>query len=177
MAIAKRSRTELATHRVEYAPAPESTDHVKIEKRYDLFIGGRMVKAHSQKRFPTINPSNEEKLSEVVEADEVDVDRAVKAASKAFDSWSRIGASRRARYLFRISRILQERARELAVVETMDGGNPIKESRDGDIPLSAAHSCYYADGAPKLDWAFPNVQPRPLRAAGPVNPGHFSRPA
>src|SRR5207244_1351811 len=83
---------------------PEWIDHVKIEKRYDLFIGGRMVKAHSQKRFPTINPSNEEKLSEVVEADEVDVDRAVKAASKAFDSWSRIGASRRARYLFRISR-------------------------------------------------------------------------
>src|SRR5436190_1574443 len=82
MAIAKRSRTELATQRFEYAPAPESTDHVKIEKRYDLFIGGRMVKAHSQKRFPTINPSNEEKLSEVVEADEVDVDRAVKAASK-----------------------------------------------------------------------------------------------
>ncbi len=128
MAIAKRSRTQLATQRFEYAPAPESTDHVKIEKRYDLFIGGRMVKAHSQKRFPTINPATEEKLSEVVEADAVDVDRAVKAASKAFDSWSRIGPSRRARYLFRISRILQERARELAVVETMDGGKPIKES-------------------------------------------------
>src|SRR5690349_8229126 len=91
MAIAKRPRTELATQRFDYAPAPESTDHVKIEKRYDLFIGGRMVKAHSQKHFPTINPATEEKLSEVVEADEVDVDHAVKAAAKAFDSWSRIG--------------------------------------------------------------------------------------
>src|SRR5438067_5552441 len=173
MAIAKRSRTELATQRFEYAPAPESTDHVKIEKRYDLFIGGRMVKAHSQKRFPTINPSNEEKLSEVVEADEVDVDRAVKAASKAFDSWSRIGASRRARYLFRISRILQERARELAVVETMDGGKPIKESRDVDIPLSAAHFFYYAGWADKLEWAFPNVKPRPIGVAGQVIPWNF----
>src|SRR5204863_366082 len=131
MAIAKRSRTELATQRFEYAPAPESTDHVKIEKRYDLFIGGRMVKAHSQKRFPTINPSNEEKLSEVVEADEVDVDRAVKAASKAFDSWSRIGASRRARYLFRISRILQERARELAVTGSTEVGKLIQRSLAG----------------------------------------------
>src|SRR5881394_2303581 len=173
MAIAKRSRTELATQRFEYAPAPESTDHVKIEKRYDLFIGGRMVKAHSQKRFPTINPSNEEKLSEVVEADEVDVDRAVKAASKAFESWSRIGPSRRARYLFRISRILQERARELAVVETMDGGKPIKESRDVDIPLSAAHFFYYAGWADKLEWAFPNRKPRPLGVAGQVIPWNF----
>src|SRR5882672_9321907 len=173
MAIAKRSRTELATQRFEYAPAPESTDHVKIEKRYDLFIGGRMVKAHSQKRFPTINPATEEKLSEVVEADAVDVDRAVKAASKAFDSWSRIGPSRRARYLFRISRILQERARELAVVETMDGGKPIKESRDVDIPLSAAHFFYYAGWADKLEWAFPNVKPRPIGVAGQVIPWNF----
>src|SRR2546421_5263099 len=173
MAIAKRSRTELATQRFEYAPAPESTDHVKIEKSYDLFIGGRMVKAHSQKRFPTINPSNEQKLSEVVEADEVDVDRAVKAASKAFDSWSRISPSRRARYLFRISRILQERARELAVVETMDGGKPIKESRDVDIPLSAAHFFYYAGWADKLEWAFPNVKPRPIGVAGQVIPWNF----
>src|SRR5207249_4545899 len=173
MAIAKRSRTELATQRFEYAPAPESTDHVKIEKRYDLFIGGRMVKAHSQKRFPTINPSNEEKLSEVVEADEVDVDRAVKAASKAFDSWSRIGPSRRARYLFRISRILQERARELAVVETMDGGKPIKESRDIDIPLSAAHFFYYAGWADKLEYAFPNRNVAPLGVAGQIIPWNF----
>src|SRR5258706_13549160 len=108
MAIAKRSRTQLATQRFDYAPAPESTDHVKLEKRYDRFIGGRMVKAPSQKRFPTITPATEEKLSEVVEADAVDVDRAVKAASKAFASWSRFGPSRRPRSLFRLSRSLQE---------------------------------------------------------------------
>src|SRR5437868_1149774 len=101
-----------------------------------------MVAAHSKKRFPTINPATEEKLSEVVEADEIDVDKAVKAAGKAFDSWSRLAPSRRARYLFRISRLLQERARELAVVETMDGGKPIKESRDVDMPLSAAQVLY-----------------------------------
>src|SRR5213595_1955572 len=173
MAIAKRSRTELATQRFEYAPAPESTDHVKIEKSYDLFIGGRMVKAHSQKRFPTINPSNEEKLSEVVEADEVDVDRAVKAAGKAFDSWARLAPSRRARYIFRISRLLQERSRELAVLETLDGGKPIKESRDVDLPLAAAHFFYYAGWADKLEWAFPNRSPRPLGVAGQVIPWNF----
>src|SRR3954468_13690263 len=126
MAIAKHRRTEdLAKVAFEYAPAPESTDHVKIDPRYGVFIGGKMVAGHSRKRFATINPANEQKLSEVVEADEVDVDRAVKAAARAFDGWSRLEPSRRARYLFRISRLLQERARELAVVETMDGGKPI----------------------------------------------------
>ncbi|HAF18494.1 MAG TPA: betaine-aldehyde dehydrogenase, partial [Chloroflexi bacterium] len=122
MAIAKRQTTELAKQTFEYAPAPESIDHVKIEPRYGLFIGGKMVAPHSKKRFPTINPATEQKLSEVVEADEVDVDHAVKAADKAFEGWSRLAPSRRARYIFRLSRIIQERARELAVVETMDGG-------------------------------------------------------
>src|SRR6266851_5501081 len=106
MAIAKRQTTELARQTFEYAPAPESIDHVKIEPRYGLFIGGRMVTPHSKKRFPTINPATEQKLSEVVEADEVDVDHAVKAADKAFASWSDMAPSRRARYIFRISRIL-----------------------------------------------------------------------
>src|SRR6266478_374907 len=173
MAIAKRAPAELAKQTFEYAPAPESIDHVKIEPRYGLFIGGKMVAPHSKKRFPTINPATEQKLSEVVEADEVDVDRAVKAADKAFDSWSRMAASRRARYIFRISRILQERARELAVVETMDGGKPIKESRDVDIPLAAAHFFYYAGWADKLEWAFPNRKPRPLGVAGQVIPWNF----
>src|ERR1700704_916444 len=166
MAIAKRQATDLAKQTFEYPPAPESIDHIKIEPRYGLFIGGKMVAPHSKKRFPTINPATEQKLSEVVEADEVDVDRAVRAADKAFDSWSRMAASRRARYLFRISRILQERARELAVVETMDGGKPIKESRDVDIPLAAAHFFYYAGWADKLEWAFPNRRPLPLGVAG-----------
>src|SRR5437879_13201409 len=173
MAITKKQPAELARQVFEYAPAPESIDHVKIQPRYGLFIGGRMVRGCGQKRFPRINPASEEKLSEVVEADEVDVDRAVKAASKAFDSWSRIGPSRRARYLFRIARLIQERARELAVVETMDGGKPIKESRDVDIPLSAAHFFYYAGWADKLEWAFPNRKTRPLGVAGQVIPWNF----
>src|SRR5947209_12188512 len=166
MAIAKRGAADLAKQTFEYAPAPESTDFVKIEPHYGLFIGGKMVAGHSRKRFATINPANENKLSEIVEADEVDVDKAVRAADRAFDSWSRLAPARRARYLFRISRILQERARELAVVETMDGGKPIKESRDVDIPLSAAHFFYYAGWADKLEWAFPNRKPRPLGVAG-----------
>src|SRR2546427_699828 len=167
MAITKKQSDALAKQVFEYAPAPEAIDHVKIQPRYGLFIGGRMVEGHSKKHFPTINPATEKKLAEVVEADEVDVDRAVKAASKAFDSWARLSPSRRARFLFRISRLLQERSRELAVVETMDGGKPIKESRDVDIPLSAAHFFYYAGWADKLEWAFPNRKPRPLGVAGP----------
>src|SRR5690349_15088620 len=173
MALTKKETAALARQVFEYAPAPEAIDHIKIQPRYGLFIGGKFVTAHSRKRFPTINPATEQKLAEVVEADEVDVDRAVKAASKAFESWSQMPASRRARYLFRISRLLQERSRELAVVETMDGGKPIKESRDVDIPLSAAHFFYYAGWADKLEWAFPNRKPRPLGVAGQVIPWNF----
>src|SRR5205823_2698180 len=163
MAIAKKQSTELARQAFEYAPAPEAIDHIKIQPRYGLFIGGRMVEAHSKKRFPTINPATEKTLSEIVDADEVDVDRAVKAAAKAFDSWARLSPSRRSRYLFRISRLLQERSRELAVVETMDGGKPIKESRDVDIPLAAAHFFYYPG------WATPSpARARPARSWSPI---------
>src|SRR5438552_1166306 len=173
MAITKKQSAELARQAFECAPAPEAIDHVKIQPRHGLFIGGRMVEAHSKKHFPTINPATEKTLSQVVDADEVDVDRAVKAAGKAFDSWARLSPSRRSRYLFRISRLLQERSRELAVVETMDGGKPIKESRDVDIPLSAAHFFYYAGWADKLEWAFPNRKTRPLGVAGQVIPWNF----
>ncbi|GAC1476569.1 MAG: aldehyde dehydrogenase family protein [Candidatus Dormibacteraceae bacterium] len=173
MALTKKQSAELAKQVFEYAPAPEAIDHVKIQPRYGLFIGGKMVEPHSKKHFPTINPATEKKLAEVAEADAVDVDCAVKAAAKAFDSWSRIAPSQRSRYLFRISRLIQERARELAVVETMDGGKPIKESRDVDIPLSAAHFFYYAGWADKLEWAFPNRKPRPLGVAGQVIPWNF----
>jgi aldehyde dehydrogenase (NAD+) len=173
MAITKKQTAELARPVFEYAPAPEAIDHIKIQPKYGLFIGGKMVAPHSKKHFPTINPATEKTLSEVVEGDEVDVDRAVKSASKAFESWARLSSSRRARYLFRISRLLQERSRELAVVETMDGGKPIKESRDVDIPLSAAHFFYYAGWADKLEWAFPNRKPRPLGVAGQVIPWNF----
>jgi len=173
MAITKRQAADLAKQTFDYAPAPEAIDHVRIQPRYGLFIGGKMLEPHSKKRFPTINPATEQKLSEVAEADAVDVGRAVTAAGTAFTSWSRMAPSRRARYLFRISRLIQERARELAVVETMDGGKPIKESRDVDIPLSAAHFFYYAGWADKLEWAFPNRQPRPLGVAGQVIPWNF----
>jgi aldehyde dehydrogenase (NAD+) len=173
MAITKTQSADLAKHAFEYAPAPEATDHIRIQQRYGLFIGGRMLEPHSKKRFPTINPATEQQLSEVAEADAIDVGRAVAAADKAFSSWSRLSPSRRARYLFRISRLIQERARELAVVETMDGGKPIKESRDVDIPLSAAHFFYYAGWADKLEWAFPNRRPRPLGVAGQVIPWNF----
>jgi aldehyde dehydrogenase (NAD+) len=167
VAIAKRREERPAAGRVfEYAPAPEATDHVRIAPHHDLFIGGRFVRAHSKTRFPTVNPATEEVLSEVAEADEVDVDRAVKAAAKAFEAWSSLPGARRARYIFRLSRIIQERARELAIVETMDGGKPIKESRDVDVPLTAAHFFYYAGWADKLEWAFPNRRARPLGVAG-----------
>ena len=173
MAITKRQAADLAKQTFDYAPAPEAIDHVRILPRYGLFIGGKMLEPHSKKRFPTINPATEQKLSEVAEADAVDVGRAVTAAGTAFTSWSRMAPSHRARYLFRISRLIQERARELAVVETMDGGKPIKESRDVDLPLSAAHFFYYAGWADKLEWAFPNRQPRPLGVAGQVIPWNF----
>jgi aldehyde dehydrogenase (NAD+) len=173
MAITKKQSAELAKQVFEYAPAPEAIDHVHIQPTYGLFIGGKMVEPHSKKRLPTINPATEKKLAEVSEADAVDVDRAVKAAARAFESWSHLTPSRRARYLFRISRLIQERARELAVVETMDGGKPIKESRDVDIPLAAAHFFYYAGWADKLEWAFPNRKPRPLGVAGQVIPWNF----
>ncbi|HXM53864.1 MAG TPA: aldehyde dehydrogenase family protein [Candidatus Dormibacteraeota bacterium] len=174
MAIAKRSAPPApATTAFEYAPAPEATDHVRIAPRYDLFIDGRFVRAHSRRRFPTVNPATEEVLSEVAEADEVDVDRAVTAAAGAFARWSSLPPARRARYVFRISRLIQERARELAVVETLDGGKPIKESRDVDVPLAAAHFFYHAGWTDKLEWAFPNRRPRPLGVAGQVIPWNF----
>jgi len=173
VAITKRSSTALAEHRFEYEPAPEAIDHVNIAPRYGLFIGGKFVEPRSGKWFPTINPATEEQLSEVSEALKADVDRAVTAAASAQESWGRLKPSRRARYIFRISRLLQERSRELAVVESLDGGKPIKESRDVDIPLAAAHIFYYAGWADKLEWAFPNRRPRPVGVCGQVIPWNF----
>src|SRR5438128_2195274 len=115
----------------EYAPAPESTDHFKIDSRYELFIGGEFVAPKSGKYFDTINPATEAKLAEIAEADEADVDAAVKAAQRAYDKyWRKMPPKERGKYIYRISRMLQEKAREFAVLETMNGGKPIKESRD-----------------------------------------------
>jgi aldehyde dehydrogenase (NAD+) len=173
MALSTRPAAELAPFEWDYVPAPEARDIVSIAPRNQLYIGGRFVEPHSKHYFKTVNPATEEVLAEVAEADEVDVDRAVTAAAEAFRSWSRLEPAKRARYIFRISRLLQERARELAVLETLDGGKPIKESRDVDVPLAAAHFFYYAGWADKLEWAFPNRTLRPLGVAGQVIPWNF----
>ncbi len=158
----------------EYAPAPEARDIVSLEERYGLFIGGEQVEPRSREWFPTISPSSEEVLAEVAQAGEEDVHLAVGAAREAFaNGWSTLQPSERAKYLFRIARILQERARELAVAESLDGGKPIKESRDVDLPLAAAHFFYYAGWADKLEYAFPNRTPRPLGVAAQIIPWNF----
>jgi aldehyde dehydrogenase (NAD+) len=158
----------------EYAPSPEATDHVHIAPRQELFIGGRWVAPRSGKYFDTSSPSTEEKLAEVAEADERDVDDAVQAARRAYDKyWSKMRGSERAKYLFRIARAIQEKSRELAIVESMDGGKPIKESRDVDLPLAAAHFFYHAGWADKLDYAFHGRRARPLGVAGQIIPWNF----
>jgi aldehyde dehydrogenase (NAD+) len=158
----------------EYAPAPESKDIVAIRDRYGLFIGGTFVEPKSGRYFETINPSNEETLAEVAEAGPEDVGLAVEAAARAFDkSWGDLPGKERAKYLYRIARALQERSREFAVLETIDGGKPIKESRDVDVPLAAAHFFYYAGWADKLEYTFPDRTARPLGVAGQIIPWNF----
>ncbi|RST09099.1 aldehyde dehydrogenase family protein [Streptomyces sp. WAC05374] len=157
----------------EYAPAPESRSVVDIAPSYGLFIDGEFTDAADGRVFKTISPASEEVLSEVAQAGAEDVDRAVKAARKAFEKWSALPGSERAKYLFRIARIIQERSRELAVLETLDNGKPIRETRDADLPLVAAHFFYYAGWADKLDHAGFGANPRPLGVAGQVIPWNF----
>ncbi|MGP3982110.1 aldehyde dehydrogenase family protein [Streptomyces sp. KR80] len=157
----------------DYAPAPESRAIVDIAPSYGLFIDGEFTSGHDGKVFKTVSPSSEEVLSEVAHANAEDVDRAVKAARKAFSTWSALPGSERAKYLFRIARIIQERSRELAVLESLDNGKPIRESRDADLPLVAAHFFYYAGWADKLDHAGYGKDPRPLGVAGQVIPWNF----
>ena len=157
----------------QYSPAPESTDHVRIAKKYDLFIGGDFVAPQGGRYFATVNPATEERLSRVGLGTEADIDRAVKAARKAFGAWSRMKPAERGKYIYRIARIIQERAREFAVIESLDGGKPIRESRDVDIPLAAAHFFYYAGWADKLEYAFPGRRARPLGVAGQIIPWNF----
>lgn len=164
---------EKRTSAFEYAPAPESRAIVDIAPSYGLFIDGEFTEAADGKVFKTVSPSTEEVLSEVAEAGEADVDRAVKAARKAFEKWSALPGAERAKYLFRIARIIQERSRELAVLETLDNGKPIRETRDADLPLVAAHFFYYAGWADKLDHAGYGADPRPLGVAGQVIPWNF----
>lgn len=156
----------------DYAPAPESRSIVDIKPSYGLFINGEFVDGRG-KSFKTISPATEEVLAEVAEADEADVDAAVKAARKAFRAWSRMPGRERAKYLYRIARIIQERGRELAVLESLDNGKPIKESRDVDVPTVAAHFFYYAGWADKLEHAGFGPNPQPLGVAGQVIPWNF----
>ncbi|WP_250003174.1 aldehyde dehydrogenase family protein [Actinoplanes sp. M2I2] len=155
----------------EYAPAPESRSIVDLAPSYGLFIDGEFGEAKDT--FKTVNPADEQVLAEVALASPEDVDRAVAAARRAFAGWSALPGSERAKYLFRIARILQERARELAVLESLDNGKPIRESRDVDLPLVAAHFFYYAGWADKLKYAGFGSDPRPLGVAGQVIPWNF----
>ncbi|MDB4422072.1 aldehyde dehydrogenase family protein, partial [Akkermansiaceae bacterium] len=156
----------------DYAPAPESTDHFEIKSQYDLFIDGKWVKP--AKRFKTINPATNDVIAEVGEASKKEVDLAVKAARKAYEGeWGQLSGAERAKYLFRIARLIQERSRELAVTESIDGGKPIRESRDVDIPLVAAHFFYHAGWADKLDYAFPGLKPKSIGVVGQVIPWNF----
>ena len=160
--------------KLNFSPSLENTDSLSLKKEYQLFINGRFQKPLSNKYFASINPANENKIAMVAQANEKDVDLAVKAARNLYEShWSKISPKERAKYIYRIARIIQEKAKELAILETLDGGKPIRESRDIDIPLAAAHFFYYAGWADKLDYAFQNRNPKPLGVVGQIIPWNF----
>ena len=155
-------------------PAPESTGHINLKSKYELFIGGKWVKPKSENYFATINPATEQKIADIAEAGQADVDAAVKAAKKAYDTvWSKLSGKERGKYIYRIARLIQEKAREFSVIESLDSGKVIRESRDIDIPLAAAHFFYYAGWADKLEYAFPNRQPKSLGVAAQITPWNF----
>ena len=157
-----------------YSPAPESADHIQLKEKYELYINGKWAKPSSGKYFDTINPATEKKIASVAEANAKDVDLAVKAARNAYDkTWRKMPSSERAKYIYRIARIMQEKARELAVIESLDGGKAIRESRDVDVPLAASHFFYYAGWADKLDYAFPGKKAQSLGVAGQIIPWNF----
>jgi aldehyde dehydrogenase (NAD+) len=160
--------------KLNFSPSLENTDSLSLKKEYQLFINGRFQKPLSNKYFASINPANENKIAMLAQANKKDVDLAVKAARNSYEShWSKIPFKERAKYIYRIARIIQEKAKELAILETLDGGKPIRESRDIDIPLAAAHFFYYAGWADKLDYAFPNRNPKPLGVVGQIIPWNF----
>ena len=157
----------------DYAPAPESTP-VPLKSKYELFINGKFVAPKNGRYFRSVNPATGKQLARIAKAETVDVNAAVRSARRAYEKiWAPMPGSERGKYLFRIARIIQEKARELAILESMDGGKPIKESRDVDLPLVAAHFFYYAGWADKLDYAFPGKSPNPVGVAGQVIPWNF----
>lgn len=156
----------------KYSKSIEDPSHAKIKPKYDLFINGKWEK--TTKYFNTINPATEAVLSKVAYAEKKDVDKAVNAAEKAYNNvWSKISGKERSKYIFRIARILQEKAREFAVIESMNGGKPVKESKAVDVPLAIAHFFYYAGWADKLQYAFPGQNPQPLGVVGQIIPWNF----
>ncbi len=159
-------------HKWDYAPAPEKIP-VQIDDRYGLFINGRFIEPASDKWADSINPATEQSLFKFAVADQSDVETAVAAARKALPGWSGLPAQERAKYLFRIARRIQERSRELAILESMDGGKPIKESRDIDLPEAAKHFFYHAGWADKLDYAFPGRKAGPVGVCGQIIPWNF----
>jgi aldehyde dehydrogenase (NAD+) len=174
IALPRSERRLTFGDRWNYAPAPEAKDYVQLKARYSLFIGGRFVAPKSGRYFDSINPATEEKLAEIAEGSAKDVAAAVSAARRAYNNvWGKMPGRERGKYLYRIARLIQEKSRELAVLETMDGGKTIKESRDIDLPLVAAHFFYYAGWADKLQYAFPGRNARPLGVAGQIIPWNF----
>ena len=170
--LEKKGRQALVPTEWDYAPAPESREIVRIDERYGHFVGGEWLEP--LETYTTISPASEEPLAEVGQATLEEVQGAIATARGAFENgWSALPGSERAKYLFRIARILQERSREFAVLESLNGGKPIKESRDVDLPLAAAHFFYYAGWADKLEYAFPNRRPRPVGVAGQIIPWNF----
>src|SRR5918992_1195646 len=157
----------------QYSPAPESTEIVSIKDTYGLFVDGEFVDPKEGEYFKTINPATEEVLAAIPEASEVDIDRAVTAARTALPKWSGLAGVDRAKFLFRLARVIQERSRELAVLESMNGGKPIKESRDVDVPLVAAHFFYHAGWADKLEYAFAGRETKPLGVCAQIIPWNF----
>ncbi len=156
-----------------YADAIESDDHIKLKDKYKLFINGDFLESNSKEYFDTINPATEDVIAKISKADKNDVDLAVKSARIAFKGWSKMQPKERAKYIFRVARMIQERAKEFAVIESIDGGKPIRESRDVDIPLAANHFFYYAGWADKLEYSFPNKNPQPLGVVGQIIPWNF----
>lgn len=168
----KDSKKPLTTWNLN--PAPESTDHIKLKEQYELFINGEWQKPSSGVYFDTVNPASQEKLANIAHASDADVDKAVKAAREAYTNvWSKMSGKERGKYLFRIARLIQEKAREFAVIETLDGGKPIRESRDIDIPLAANHFFYYAGWADKLEYAIPNKKVESIGVAAQIIPWNF----
>jgi aldehyde dehydrogenase (NAD+) len=157
-----------------YSDAPESSDHIKLKEKYNLFINGEFVEGKKSRTINTINPATEKPLAEFTEATSEDIDLAVKSARRAYEkTWSKLTGKERGKYIYRLARMIQEHAKDLAIIESMDGGKPIRESRDVDVPLAAAYFFYYAGWADKLDYAFPGRKAEPVGVCGQIIPWNF----